>query len=480
MRAWASCSSAALFLLLAHLPFFSRPYFWDEAGQFIPASLDLFYSGEIVPRSTIPNVHPPGVMLYLAATWRLVGYSIVTTRVAMLLIAMLACWWVWRLAADFLCPDRQAAVMTLGLLCLSPLFFSQSIMVLLDMPAMALTALALLLFLRERMVLASLACAVLVMVKETGALLPAVLGLVLLREHRWKPSVLFLIPAFPLLGWLIELHARSGHWFGNAYFEQYNLFYPLNPVRLALALFRRGYYLFIGAGYIIGTAALLKTRALRMRSRAWRIVSVFAVAHVAAMCLTGGAVLERYLLPVLPITLAAFANALCSLAPRFRNAAFAAMCAASSACIPVNPIYPFPLENNLAWTDFVQVQQDAAEYLSARLPAGATLSSSFPFAGCMRRPEFGYTAQRFLIDEIPDFTRASIERLRGHRIDALAIFSPAWDPVGLMRSPRWVTFLRKFYGYQADLDPDQIPSVLGLHRVARFERHGQWIEIFQP
>ena len=485
MRARVSCSSAALFLLLAHLPFLSAPYFWDEAGQFIPASLDLFYSAEIVPHSTIPNVHPPGLMLYLAAAWRLAGYSIVSTRVAMLLIAMLACWPVYRLAADYLCPDRKAAVMTLVLLCVSPLFFSQSIMTLLDMPAMALTALSLLLFLRERMVLASFACVALVMVKETGALLPAVLGLALIREHRWKPSVLFLIPAFPLIGWLLVLHARSGHWFGNALFAQYNLSYPLNPVRLALALFRRGYYLFIGTGYFIGTAALLKTRAVRdlnpwVASRAWRIAGVFALAHVVAMCLIGGAVLERYLLPVLPITLAAFANAICALTPRFRNVGFAALLAASAACIFVDPIYPFPLENNLAWTDFVQVQHDAAGYLSARLPAGAAISSAFPFAGCMRRPELGYTLRRFLIDEVPDFTRPSLERLRGRHIDAFAIFSSTSDPVGLMRNPRWIAFLQKFYGYEPDIAPDQIPTVLGLHTVARFERHGQWIEIFQP
>ena len=49
-----------------------------------------------------------------------------------------------------------------------------------------------------------------------------------------------------------------------------------------------------------------------------------------------------------------------------------------------------------------------------------------------------------------------------------------------MRSPRWLAFLRQFYGYEPDLAPDQIPAVLGLHTVARFEKHGQWIEIFQP
>src|SRR5664279_4233920 len=121
MRVWVLCSSAAIFLLL-HLPFVSRPYFWDEAGQFIPASLDMYNSGDLVPHSTIPNVHPPGVMLWVAAAWRMFGYSIATTRLAMLLIAMLGCWAVFRLAADFLCQDRNAAYMTVALLCLSPLY----------------------------------------------------------------------------------------------------------------------------------------------------------------------------------------------------------------------------------------------------------------------------------------------------------------------------------------------------------------------
>lgn len=478
MRARVSCSSAALYLLLAHLPFLGAPYFWDEAGQFIPASLDLFYSGKLVPQSAIPNVHPPGVMLYLAAIWQVFGYSIVTSRVAMLLIAVLAVCCAWRLAADFLCPDRNAAVMTIALLSLSPLFFSQSIMTLLDMPAMAATLLALLLFFEERMALAAAACVALVMVKETGALLPAVLGVTLVLERRWRKSLLFLLPAFPLIAWLVLLHARTGNWFGNATFEHYNLAYPLDPVRLMLALFRRAYYLFIGTGYFIGTAALLKKGLHPRLPRPWRIAGAFAIAHVIAMCLIGGAVLERYLLPVLPITLAFLANALCTLTPRLRTAAFLSMCVISAVCIRVNPIYPFPLENNLAWTDFVGVQHDAASYLSTHLRDGATISSTFPFAGCMRRPELGYTNRQFVIDEIPDFTRQSVERLRHDPIDAFAIFSSTWDPLGLTHSPRWVAFLERHYNYRPDLAPDQIPTVLGLHRVAHFERHGQWIDLF--
>ncbi len=479
MRAWALCSSVGLLLLLSHWPLLTRPYFWDEAGQFIPASLDIYYSGELVPHSTVPNVHPPGVMMWLAAAWHLFGYSIVVTRLAMLAIAIAGCWWVYRLAAEFLCPNHSAAVMTVVLLCVSPLFFSQSIMALLDMPAMVFTTLALLLYLRERFVLASIACAALVMVKETGALLPAVLGIMLVRERRWKQSVLFLIPGLPLIAWLLLLHARTGHWFGNPLFAQYNLKYPLNPVRLALALFRRGYYLFIGTGYFIGTAALVRARSFTGIKGRWPMPHIFAVAHFAAMCVIGGAVLERYLLPVLPIVLAAFANAICSLTPRWRCAAFWGVCSCSTVCIFVNPIYPFPLENNLAWTDFVAVQHDAAQYLSAHLPAGSTIASGFPLNDCMRRPELGYTREHFSIEDVQDYTRASLEPLRGRRIDALAIFSSTWDPIGLEHNARWVAFLERFYDYEPDVPPDQIPALLGLHRVTRFERHRQWIELFQ-
>lgn len=474
----ASCSSAALLLL--HLPLLSKPYFWDEVGQFIPASLDIFYSGELIPRSTIPNVHPPGVMLWLAAAWRIFGCSIVTTRAAMLLIAALACWWVYRLAADFLCPEPGAPGMTLVLLCLSPLFFSQSMMALLDLPAMALTALALLLFFRERLVLAVVACAALVIVKESGVLLPAALAIVLARESRWKHASLFLLPAIPLAAWLLFLHAQTGQWFGNAPFARYNLTYSLNLVRLAMAVFRRGYYLFIGTGYVVGTAALLVVRRGFRASREWRVVILFAATHFAVMCIVGGAVLERYLLPILPITLAAFSSALACLKTSWRIAGFAAMCAISAVCIVINPVYPFPLENNLAWTDYVDVQLDAAKYLSTHLRAHAVIATTFPFAGCLRRPELGYTTQSFRLEEIASFTRESVEPLRGRHVDAFALFSSTWDPLGLMHNPHWVAFLEKFYNYQPDVTAGELHALLGLHRVARFQRHGQWIELFQP
>ena len=58
-------------------------------GQFAPASLDLYHDGAWVPHSTLPNVHPPGVMAYVALVWRVFGYSILSARLAMLAMAAL-------------------------------------------------------------------------------------------------------------------------------------------------------------------------------------------------------------------------------------------------------------------------------------------------------------------------------------------------------------------------------------------------------
>src|SRR5947209_15392942 len=78
-----------LAIFLAHSPYFTLPYFWDELGQFVPAALDILHDGAWVPRSAVPNVHPPGVMAWLAGVWTLFGYSIPATRAAMLLLGSL-------------------------------------------------------------------------------------------------------------------------------------------------------------------------------------------------------------------------------------------------------------------------------------------------------------------------------------------------------------------------------------------------------
>ena len=61
-------------------------------------------------------------------------------------------------------------------------------------------------------------------------------------------------------------------------------------------------------------------RTTLFRTRPWRIAGGLAAAHVLLVSVLGGAVLERYLVPVLPILYIAFAAAIWQLAPRWRIA----------------------------------------------------------------------------------------------------------------------------------------------------------------
>src|ERR1700758_389382 len=87
-----------VFDFLLHVPLLRLPYFWDEAGYYVPAARDLLLTGSVIPHSTPSNAHPPLVMAYLAAGWKLAGYSPSVTRTAMLLLAAFSLLGVFRLA----------------------------------------------------------------------------------------------------------------------------------------------------------------------------------------------------------------------------------------------------------------------------------------------------------------------------------------------------------------------------------------------
>ena len=96
-------SAVLLFLIfsvqvLLHVHLLKLPYFWDEAGYYIPAAHDLFLTGTLIPHTTVSNAHPPVVMAYLAVWWKIFGFAPYVTRLAMLLISAYALLGLFRLA----------------------------------------------------------------------------------------------------------------------------------------------------------------------------------------------------------------------------------------------------------------------------------------------------------------------------------------------------------------------------------------------
>ncbi|MCU1330786.1 MAG: hypothetical protein JWN34_6156 [Bryobacterales bacterium] len=462
----------AVFLLVAHSPIFEVPFFWDEVGQFIPASLDILNAGKWIPFTTTPNVHPPLVMGFLAGVWKVFGFSIAGTRIAMLVLAAFGVLFSFLLSIDLSRGSPGApAIMAPVLLCISPLFFAQSMLAQLDMPAMGATSLALLLFLQNRFRASAVACVVLVMIKETGIAAPIVFAAWLLYEKRPREAAWFALPFVFLGSWLVALKLGSGHLLGNAGFTNYNLFYPLHPARLTLALLRRFYYLFVGSGHFFGTAALimaLRTMPL-FQSRAWKVTASFAAFQVLLVSALGGAVLERYLLPVMPILYTAFALSFRALLPTQRRIAFGGLLVCLLIANFINPVYPFPFENNLSFVTFTELQSEAA---NAVFLTPGVIATTFPMTDALKRPDFGYIDRPRKVIRLEDFTAASIAPLIGKKPDVLIVYSTEWDPLHLLESApvQWV--MQKAYGYQPPLTAGRIGELLSMRIVHSWTRRG--------
>ncbi len=469
----------ALVVFLTHLPWLDLPYYWDELGQFVPAALDLFRRGLWVPRSTVPNVHPPGLMAWLAGVWSVFGYSIAATRLAMLALAAFSALLTFLLAIR-LCrktPGAPAFYAVL-LLLMSPLFYTQAMLAELDLPAMLFTVWALLLFLEDRYLAAALVSVPLVLVKETGVVVPAVFAAWLFFEGKRREAAWFALPALALGGWLAVLWKHTGSPFGNTGFAEFNLLYPLHPVRLGFALLRRVQYLVLENGHWIGWLGIAAAWRSRMfLSRPWRVTGAVAVTHVLAVTVCGGATLERYLMPVLPLLYIAMAAGL-SLVPslwaRFGQAVFAGILLFS---LFWNPPYPYPFENNLAVTDFVRLQQSAAAYVQENYPDRIAVTA-WPLSGALRRPDFGYVARPIRVKEIDGFGAGPVAALAPDSVRLFVVYSREWEPaLDLRRAPFALGLARRFYGYDPQVPPLEIERRFGLREVARWSRRGQWIAV---
>jgi 4-amino-4-deoxy-L-arabinose transferase-like glycosyltransferase len=471
----------AAIVFLSHLPLVSLPYFWDEAGQFIPAARDILAGGHWIPQSVAPNIHPPAVMGYLAGVWRLAGYRPVSTRFAMLLLASFAVLAAFLLAIELSREARGSpAFLAACLLCASPLFFAQAVLAQLDAPAMLFTTLALLFFLQDRIRFSAAACVALVLVKETGVVVPLTFALWLAHERRWRDAAHFAVPALALAGWILALWAKTGHWAGNSDFVSYNLLYPASPIRLAVTFLRRLYYLFVADLHWVGSIAVVYAwRGSRLfQSRSWRVAWLLVAVHVAMLTLLGGAVLERYLLPVVPILYSAMAAGLSLYRPAPQMICSLALVAGLAACNFLNPPYPFPYENNLAFTDFLKLQSEAADYLAGWYP-DTGVDTVWPLTAELSHPELGFVDRGRGVRTLPDLAPKTLESIDWSKVRVLVAFSQRWDPrFSLLRLAPVVRFWRRFFGYAPNATSEEARMRVPFPLVAHFERHGQWVDIF--
>ena len=407
MRATLKTLAALLFtfafLLLLHLPFLRLPYFWDEAGYYIPAALDFYLYKLLIPVSTLPSGHTPLVMIYLCLAWSIWTYSALTTRAAMTLIAastILSTFALGRRVAG-----REVALWSSLLLALSPLFFAQSTLAHLDLAAALFTVLAVLFLLHDKFWLFAVAASLAVLSKETAVVLLPVAWFHVWRRGRssagqpvcFQSWCALVTPTLPLAAWALYYHHATGYWIGNREYLSYNVYSTLSSARIFWSLLRRTYELFVGGfSWVLTISAVwgfwwsrrAKSRTAGFKTRETnapasfeprfpsakktpsRAVGLFPRSRRGAHChlpdssqRCGGAILPRYLLPAEPM----YFLAATALVHRLPRTLARLIVAAAAACLVsswyTNPPYPFPYEDNLSYADFIHLHGQAAQFL---------------------------------------------------------------------------------------------------------------------
>jgi hypothetical protein len=497
-------------IFLLHAPVLSLPYFWDEAGYYVPAARDILLSGSLIPHTTISNAHPPLALAWIALWWKCAGYTPVVARSAMIVVAAFSLLGVFRLAQRV--ANTQVAVASTLCTALYPVFFAQSSLAQVDLAAAGLIFWGLEAYLVERRGATAIWFSLAALAKETAIVAPlALVGWELMRRsspvkeglRRWysgpesdgsvtRRIIPLAIPVIPLALWYGYHYARTGYVFGNPEFFRYNVATTLNPLRFVLALALRlwqsfGYmhlWLLTGAMALAMMQPALQDEGVERPRIAISVQIVFfalIAAYVIGMALIGGAVLARYLLPIVPLVIIL---AVSTLRRRLRQwpVVIAFVAVAFVAAWFWNPPYGFSPEDNLAYRDYVLLHVDAERFLEARYPMARVLTA-WPASDELTRPWLGYTTRPVQVVRIEDFSLEQVisaADFRSH-FDVALVFSTKYEPAHTLfdQWEKWTEMKRRFFGYERDLPSAAASQILGGHVVFSEVRKGERIAVIE-
>jgi len=492
-------------LYLSHFSLLRLPYYWDEAGYYIPAAWDFFRTGSLIPITTMSNAHPPLPSVYLALWWKLSGFYPEVTREAVLMVASVGLLAVWRLAQRA-SGSGQVAFWTVTLTALYPIWFAQSTLAQADIFAAAFTLWGMVYALPDgdrNPVIAALWFTAAVLSKETAIVVPLTLAVIAVvegfrstqpqRKSRWIEAAWFVSCALPLIAWYGWHFVKTGFVFGNPAFLKYNAEANLEPTRFLAAFGHR--LLHLTAHMNMFVPSLLTLAALMLNPRLdaegqerpristpvlWRIFFVL-LANTVLFSVLGGALLTRYLLPMYPLVLLVAVSTFARRVPYWQALAVLSA-AAFIAGLFINPPYRFAPEDNLEYARVIRLHVAGIAQLNKRYP-GSTVLSAWPVTDELTKPELGYVKTPYQVYRLEDFTSEQIDRAAddpGGYSTAL-VFSTKYDPPSLLLSlgPKSEAIDQKYFGLHHDLPPEAI--ALRLHGTLNWQRedHAQWIALIR-
>lgn len=529
-RLRALCNLLLIYVALgaAHFSLLRLPYFWDEAGYYIPAAWDFFQTGSLIPTSTLTNAHPPLPSIYLAIWWKIFGFSPLVTRLAMLAVATFALWQVYLLAKRI--ANQQVAWATTLLTAAFPVFFAQSSLAHADLPAMALTLLGLRLYIEDKRLQCAAAFACAALAKETAILTPVVLlvlegvsallsrsgydlhfhengmsASILPQTARRAKGFLFSFAFVPLAIWYAYHFLKTGFIFGNPEFVKYNVATTLSPMRFVLALAQRtwqafghmnmwvltaatGAALLLPALFVPGQSAQPGTAMPHESQRRPRIAigtqllfGLLIAAHLVAYSMIGGALLSRYLMPVFPLVIVIAVSTLWRRVREWKWVTGFVLVTFVAGWF-VNPPYHFAPEDNLNYADYVRLHQDAIRFLEGKSGIESVLTA-WTTSDELRDPYLGYVAKppvRVVRIENFSFEQIMLAQQSTVAYDAVLAFSTKYEPTGqLVHWNWWEQQNVRFFQYHRDMPPEVIARMLGGAIVMQESRNGQWVAVIE-
>jgi 4-amino-4-deoxy-L-arabinose transferase-like glycosyltransferase len=489
---------------LSHYRLLRLPYFWDEAGYYIPAAWDFFRTGALIPQTTVTNAHPPLPSILLAAWWHLSGYVISGTRTLVCMVAAAALLGVFKLAKNL--ATTAVAAVTVILTAIYPVWFAQSTLAHADIFAAAFTLWGLSFYFdrtdpanNRNAFAATLMFSLAALSKETAIITPAALALwegsLLIRDRREptlrRPHLIWLLalfaPILPLAAWYAYHHHQTGFAFGNPEFLRYNATANLDAYRIALSLWHRLLHLTTHMNMFVPVVCAIAVLFIQVSSSAplpiakpqLKAIAVVLIANWIAFSILGGALLTRYLLPMYPlILLLCVAIWHCHLRQWWALAALSA--AAFLAGIWINPPYAFAPEDNLTYRDFIVLHQRAIHFIDRAYPQ-ATVLTAWPATSELNRPELGYTNHPVKTVAIQNFAIDQIQKAAADpgSYDVAFIFSTKWDPptnqINLGRRNQSAD--TKYFDFHRDLSPSEVAAQLHGDVVWQAQRKGEWAAV---
>jgi 4-amino-4-deoxy-L-arabinose transferase-like glycosyltransferase len=489
---------------LSHLTLLRLPYYWDEAGYYIPAAYDFFRTGDVIPSTTLANAHPPLPSLYLALWWHS-GFTPTVTRTAMCLITAIALLAVYRLGIVLHGRTWVAATTTL-LTAIYPVWFAQSTLAHADMFAAAATLWGLVFVFpgqrRPRTLWAAALCfALAAWCKETAIVTPLAIACweILLcwrskgedRRAHVRAGLALLTAPVTLLAWYAYYRHRTGYLFGNPEFVRYNATSTLTPLRILLAMAHRILQLTAHMNMFVPVICMLAAMLLlplrerdgTVRQRiSWAnqaILYVVMAANILFFSVIGGALLTRYLLPLYPLLLLLCVSTFYRRVPYWYGLVLLSA-AAFLIGLFVNPPYKFAPEDNLDYADVIRLHQQAIRQIVTRFP-GSTVLTAWPGTDELTKPELGYVKKPLAVVTVANFSLPEIQKAAAAPQDFSVgfAFSTKYDPPRLLRDlgARNEALDTRFFDFHRDLASSAIAHLLGGQIVWRDDRQGEWAAV---